>query len=63
MAPRRPGPPVFRFMREQKPEVRTALIKERKLKTNAQGQPDDERLNAAIEFFQMQFVPPKTGAK
>jgi F-type H+-transporting ATPase subunit alpha len=43
------------FMREQRPDVRTALIKERRLKENAQRQPDDERLNKAIADFQLQY--------
>jgi len=43
------------FMREQRPEIRTALIKERRLKENAQRQPDDERLNKAIADFQLQY--------
>jgi F-type H+-transporting ATPase subunit alpha len=38
------------YMREQKPEVRTQLLKDRKLT------PDNEKLlGAAIEFFQPQF--------
>ncbi len=48
----------LRFMREQRPDVRTALMKERKLRVNAQKVVDDDRLNAAIEAFQPQFRPP-----
>jgi F-type H+-transporting ATPase subunit alpha len=48
----------LRFMREQRPDVRTALLKERKLRVNAQKEPDDDRLNAAIGAFQPQFKAP-----
>jgi F-type H+-transporting ATPase subunit alpha len=50
----------LRFMREQRPDVRTALMKERKLRVNAQKVVDDDRLNAAIEAFQPQFRPSAT---
>ncbi|MBM4068391.1 MAG: F0F1 ATP synthase subunit alpha [Planctomycetes bacterium] len=40
----------LRFMREQKPEVRNLLLKERKLTQDIEAQ-----LKAAIEFFQPQF--------
>jgi F-type H+-transporting ATPase subunit alpha len=44
----------LRFMREQKPQIRTAIIKERKLT------PDTEKqLVSAIQTFQAQFKPPK----
>ena len=45
----------LRFMVEQKADVRNALIKERKLRLNAQKEPDDDRLNAAIAAFVKQF--------
>jgi F-type H+-transporting ATPase subunit alpha len=44
----------LRYMREQQSEVRKSLIKERKLKTNQRGEPDDDRLNQAIKAFKEQ---------
>jgi F-type H+-transporting ATPase subunit alpha len=46
----------LRYMREQAPEVRTALLKERKLSPQI-----EEQLNAAITRFQPQFAPPTDG--
>jgi F-type H+-transporting ATPase subunit alpha len=46
------------YMREQKSDVRNALLKERKLRVNAQKEVDDDRLNAAIQGFQAQFKAP-----
>ena len=43
------------FMAEQKADVRNALLNERKLRVNAQKEPDDDRLNGAIEAFAKQF--------
>ena len=51
----------LRFMREQKANVRSALMKERKLKVDARNQPNDDRLNAAIEVFLPQFKAPGEG--
>jgi F-type H+-transporting ATPase subunit alpha len=48
----------LRFMREQRPDVRTALMKEKKLRVNAKKEPDDDRLNGAIEVFQQQYKAP-----
>ena len=45
-------------MREQRADVRNALIKEGKLRVNAQKQVDDDRLNEAIAAFQHQFKAP-----
>src|SRR5260370_6358271 len=45
----------LRFMVEQKADVRNALLKERKLRLNAQKEPDDDRLTAAIEAFAKQL--------
>jgi F-type H+-transporting ATPase subunit alpha len=45
----------LRFMTEQKADVRKALLQERKLRVNAQKEPDDDRLNAAIQAFAKQF--------
>jgi F-type H+/Na+-transporting ATPase subunit alpha len=45
----------LRFMHEQRPQVIAALKKERKLRENAQKQPDDDRINEAITVFQAQF--------
>jgi F-type H+/Na+-transporting ATPase subunit alpha len=47
----------LRFIRERHPDVRKRLVKERKLPVNAQKQPDDPELNAAITNFQAQFKP------
>jgi F-type H+-transporting ATPase subunit alpha len=44
----------LRFMREQKPQIRTAIMKERKLTPETEKQ-----LAAAIQTFQVQFKPPK----
>jgi len=44
----------LRFMREQKSEVRNALLKERKLTPAI-----EQQLKAAIEFFQPQFKAPQ----
>jgi F-type H+-transporting ATPase subunit alpha len=46
------------FMREQRPDVRTALMKEKKLRVNAKKEPDDDRLDAAIKAFQQQYKAP-----
>jgi F-type H+-transporting ATPase subunit alpha len=43
----------LRFMREQKSEVRNALMKERKLTSEI-----EQRLNGAIQEFQGQYKPP-----
>jgi F-type H+-transporting ATPase subunit alpha len=48
----------LRFMREQRADVRKALMKERKLKENAQRKPDDPRLNEGLEAFQKQYKAP-----
>ncbi|MBY0525998.1 MAG: F0F1 ATP synthase subunit alpha [Gemmataceae bacterium] len=47
----------LRFMKEQKSDVRDALLKEKKLRTK-DGAVDDDRLNAAIAAFQPQFKAP-----
>ena len=44
----------LRFMREQRQQVRVALMKERKLTSDIEKQ-----LTAAIQTFQAQFKPPK----
>jgi F-type H+-transporting ATPase subunit alpha len=46
----------LRFVREQKPEVRNTLRKERKLSPAL-----EEQIKAAIEAFQHQFKPPVAG--
>jgi F-type H+-transporting ATPase subunit alpha len=46
----------LQFMREQKPEVRNTLRKERKLSPAL-----EEQIKAAIEAFQHQFKPPSAG--
>ncbi|MCI0680869.1 MAG: F0F1 ATP synthase subunit alpha [Gemmataceae bacterium] len=46
----------LRFMREQMPEVRNALLKERKLTPQI-----EEQLKKGIEFFQTQFQAPGDG--
>jgi F-type H+-transporting ATPase subunit alpha len=46
----------LRFMREQRPEVRTTLLKERKLTPAS-----EQQLKAAIEAFQHQYQPPSDG--
>jgi hypothetical protein len=43
-------------MREQKPEVRTALMKDRKFTPQL-----EQQLAAAIQTFQTQFKPPTDG--
>lgn len=48
----------LRFMKEQKADVRNALLKEQKLRVNARKEVDDDRLNAAIEAFIPQFKAP-----
>ncbi len=48
----------LRFMHEQRPDVRAALVKERKLRVNELKEPDDDRLNEAIKAFQPQFKAP-----
>jgi F-type H+-transporting ATPase subunit alpha len=48
----------LRFMREQRPEVRRAILTERKLRVNKDKEPDDDRLNEAIKAFQAQYKPP-----
>ena len=45
----------LRFMREQRADVRNALMKEKALKTDEKGDVDDPRLNAAIEAFVQQY--------
>jgi len=45
------------FMREQRSEVRNAILKEGRLRTNEKKQVDDDRLNAAIADFQHQYKP------
>jgi F-type H+-transporting ATPase subunit alpha len=47
----------LRFMREQKPEVRDLLIRERKLTPEI-----EQQLKESIEYFQPQFQPPTDGA-
>jgi F-type H+/Na+-transporting ATPase subunit alpha len=49
----------LRFMREQRSDVRKAIQTERKLRVNAQKEPDDDRLNEAIKAFQAQYKAPK----
>jgi F-type H+-transporting ATPase subunit alpha len=46
----------LQYMREQKPEVRTALMKERKFTPQI-----EQQLAAAIQTFQTQFKPPTDG--
>jgi F-type H+/Na+-transporting ATPase subunit alpha len=46
----------LRYMREQKFDVRTALLKERKLTKDI-----EQQLVAAIQSFQPQFRPPAGG--
>jgi F-type H+-transporting ATPase subunit alpha len=48
----------LRFVREQRPDLRTSLLKERKL-----TKPIEEQLNAALQAFAGQFVPPSDGRK
>ena len=36
-------------------DVRKTLLKERKLRTNPQGEPDDDRLNEALKAFKAQY--------
>ncbi|HLJ21194.1 MAG TPA: hypothetical protein VKU84_13390, partial [Stellaceae bacterium] len=48
------------FVHEQRPQVFEALKKERKLRVDAQKQPDDDRINEAIRAFQPQFKPAPT---
>jgi F-type H+-transporting ATPase subunit alpha len=48
----------LRFVREQRAEVRKTLLKERKLRTNQRGEPDDDRLNEAIKAFKAQYKAP-----
>jgi F-type H+-transporting ATPase subunit alpha len=43
----------LRFMKEQMPEVRSQLLKERKLSSEL-----EDKLKKAIEFFQTQFKRP-----
>ena len=47
----------LRFMREQRPQVRQALVQERKLRQTGRV-PDDDRLNEAIKAFKPQFKAP-----
>jgi len=49
----------LRFIREQRGEVRKTLFKERKLRTNQRGEPDDDRLNDAIKAFKAQYKSSK----
>jgi F-type H+-transporting ATPase subunit alpha len=51
----------LRYMREQRADVRSALVKERKLRTK-DGQPNDDRLNETIKAFLPQFKPPAAKA-
>jgi F-type H+-transporting ATPase subunit alpha len=46
----------LRFMREQRPEARTALMKDRKFSPAI-----EQQLKAAIEAFQPQFKAPSDG--
>jgi F-type H+-transporting ATPase subunit alpha len=48
----------LRFIREQRPQLREALLKERKLKTNERGEADDPRVNEALQAFARQYKPP-----
>jgi F-type H+-transporting ATPase subunit alpha len=48
----------LRFVREQRADLRTSLLKERKL-----TKPLEEQLTAALRAFQGQFVPPSDGRK
>jgi F-type H+-transporting ATPase subunit alpha len=50
----------LRFMKDHKGDIRNALIKERKLKTEA-GKPNDDRLNAALAEFQKLYKAPSDG--
>jgi F-type H+-transporting ATPase subunit alpha len=50
----------LRYMREQQSEVCKTLLKERKLKTNQRGEPDDDRLNQAIKAFKAQYKGAKS---
>jgi F-type H+-transporting ATPase subunit alpha len=50
----------LRFMREQRPQVRDALLRERSLKTNERGEADDPRVNEAIQAFAAQYKAPST---
>jgi hypothetical protein len=43
-------------MREQRPQVREAIRKERELRVK-EGAPDDDRINEAIRAFVPQFRP------
>ena len=45
----------LRFMHDQRPQVVQELKKEKALRTNKDGQPDDERLNEALKAFQPLF--------
>ncbi len=47
----------LRFMREQRPQVRDALLRERKLKTDERGDANDPRVNEAIKAFASQYRP------
>ena len=57
----------LRFMREQRPEIRNALMKQRSFKTKEEEEKKVKKgklevdLEAAIEFFQTQFKPPTNG--
>jgi F-type H+-transporting ATPase subunit alpha len=48
----------LRFVREQRPQLRETLQKERALKTNAQGEVDDPRVNEVIQAFVAQYKAP-----
>jgi F-type H+/Na+-transporting ATPase subunit alpha len=50
----------LRFFREQRAEARKSLVKDRKLRTNAQGAPDDDRLNEALKAFKAQYKGTKS---
>jgi F-type H+-transporting ATPase subunit alpha len=48
----------LRFVREQRPQLRETLQKERTLKTNPHGDVDDPRVNEVIQAFAGQYKAP-----
>jgi F-type H+-transporting ATPase subunit alpha len=48
----------LKFMQEQRPDVRKALLTERELRVNKDKEPDDDRINEAIKAFQAQYKAP-----
>jgi F-type H+-transporting ATPase subunit alpha len=46
------------YMHEQRSDVVNAIVKERKLKTDDLGRPDDPRLNDSLKVFQQQYKAP-----